>query len=75
MTGIYRHFENMCWPAPCEDLNNLEWIMRYETPDKTTCLLAASVVSAYRELIILPERMRNKRIRELRKGPNRKRHD
>lgn len=69
--SIYRHFNGMCWPVPCEALEQLTWRLIHsgESLDRSALLCAASVLSAYRELIALPQRERNARIRELRKGP------
>jgi hypothetical protein len=36
---------------------------------KSDCLVAASVITAYQELVRLPARKRDAIIRELRKGP------
>ena len=67
---IYRQFDGMCWPVPGEAMNELEWRQRYGgDPSMSNRLVAASVLSAYSELVRLPQRQRNKIIAELRKGP------
>ena len=57
------------WPTPMDHPDSsLEWRLRY-APDNqlpNDRLLAASVVSAYRQLIMLPQKERNAVIRELR---------
>ena len=69
----YRSWGGMCWPAPGEAIKELGWRLRYQhapmEADSTDRLLSASVVSAYIELINMPQRKRNEIIRELRKGP------
>ncbi|GHC72985.1 hypothetical protein GCM10007320_09250 [Pseudorhodoferax aquiterrae] len=68
--SVYRHFDGMCWPAPGKRLNELEWAARYAGQlTMSERLVAASVLSAFTELVRLPERQRNKIIGELRKGP------
>lgn len=69
-----RSFDEMSWALPGERLNELEWMLRYEEKntifDMNDRVVIASFLACYRELVALPERERNKRIRELRKGPN-----
>lgn len=67
---VYRHFDGMCWPVPGKCLNELEWATRYASSlTMSERMVAASVMSAFTELIRLPQRQRNKIIAELRKGP------
>ena len=59
------------WPTPMDEGphdDSLEWRLRYALPDQLIKdrLHAASVVSAYRELIALPRWRRDEIIRELR---------
>lgn len=71
--SYFRHFDGMCWPAPSNVLAELAWRLTWvdqEDIAKTDALVAASVISAFQELVRLPERERNKIIRELRKGPS-----
>lgn len=68
----YRHFDGMCWPAPCERLSDCAWSLAHAVAFeemRSQLLVAASVITAYQELIRLPERQRNAIVRELRKGP------
>lgn len=73
MSEAYRHFEGMAWPVPGERLTELERLLRFA--DGTTVLtmsdrlVIASYLSAYRELVALPGKLRDARVRELRKGP------
>lgn len=57
------------WPTPM-DLpdDSLEWRLRYAEPEQLAKdrFCAASIVSAYRQLIALPRTAREKVIRELR---------
>jgi hypothetical protein len=57
------------WPTPMDEADgSLEWRLRYALPEQLVKdrFLAASIVSAYRELIVLPRVYREKVIRELR---------
>ncbi len=69
---VYRKFRDMIWPAPGESMRQIEWRLRY-APDSITIedkLQIASVLSAYRDLVFLPQRTRNDYVMELRQGPN-----
>ena len=68
----YRHFGGMCWPAPGERLSDCAHALAHAVAFdemKRELLVAASVITAYQELIALPARKRAAMIRELRKGP------
>jgi hypothetical protein len=59
------------WPTPMDGIGNedsIEWILRYGSTERLTKarFLAASIVSAYRELISLPRAQRDPIIRDLR---------
>jgi len=59
------------WPTPMDHPDGgLEWRLRYAGSEQLIKdrYLAASVVSAYRELITCPAKRRNEVIRELRKA-------
>lgn len=61
------------WPTPMDDPDNsLEWRLRYALPEQLVKdrYLAASIVSAYRELITMPEKRRRIVVRELRRAIN-----
>lgn len=61
----YKHFNGMCWPIPSEDMGDLEWKLRYSAITEGEKMVVASVLSAYRELINLPQKKRNEIIKEL----------
>lgn len=65
----YRHWNGMCWPAPGEALQDLQWCARYSDAFLAKRLVAASVIDAYVELISMSAKRRNEIVRELRKGP------
>jgi len=69
----FRNFDGMCWPVPCERLNEAEWCLRYQDKVRPLSmedrLLAASVIAAYRDLVWSTNARRNAISRELRKGP------
>ena len=71
MSEAYRHFEGMVWPVPGERLDELEWLLRFSDSavSMSDRLVIASYLSAYRELVALPGKLRDARVRELRKGP------
>lgn len=72
-TGAYRHFGGMCWAVPGDRMNELAYALTFapETHVFTMSerLVIRSFLDAYRELVALPEKTRNRRVREIRKGP------
>ena len=68
----YREFDNMTWPAPSEALGEIAWRLTWQQGEisKTDRIIAASVISAYCQMVSDPETKRRKVIRELRQGPN-----
>jgi hypothetical protein len=60
----YIRSEDTTWPVPDDEL---EWVMRYGHVVRHR-FSAASVLAAYRALIMLPERTRNRRIRDIRRA-------
>ena len=66
---MFRHFDDMCWPCPCDKMNRLEHTLRYGEPTKEDLVSAASVLSAYVQMVLDPAKKRRKVIAELRKGP------
>lgn len=57
--------DGTCWPIPSKAMGDVEWQLRYGDPVKVR-MLAASVISAYAELIRLPAKDRQKRVMVLR---------
>lgn len=70
--AIHRAFGNMTWPAPCEAMGDLAHRLTWGQGevDKTDRLLAASIISAYMQMVSDPAKKRQRVIAELRKGPN-----
>ena len=70
----YRTFGDMCWAVPGQRMDDLEYRMRYAAKDAVFTmserLTIASFLSAYREIVRLPQKERNERIKEIRQGPN-----
>jgi len=66
----YRHFQDMVWPTCDNDFSDIEWTLRYSNPSKKELLFAASVMSAYRQLINDPSHKRDKVVKQVRKGSN-----
>lgn len=54
------------WPDPYR-AEDVEWCLRYQENPWAIRMIAAAYVSAYRELVMLPTRERNKKIAMIRK--------
>lgn len=69
----YRHFGGMCWAVPGERMNELArmltWAPENHVFTMSERLAIWSFLEAYRELVDLPKRHRDMRVREIRKGP------
>lgn len=66
-----RLFDEMSWPAPCKEMNELVHDLVHSNNLKyINRLRAASIIEAYIELILCSNDKRNHVISELRKGPN-----
>ena len=63
MTGRYVRFDGMTWPRTDTDVG---WQLRYGKPSQETLLVAASMVEAYKHLIDMPQRRRNRRVSQIR---------
>ena len=64
----WARFDGMVWPAPCERLGDVEWLMRNGEPTMQDRLLAASVIAAYGELVRCNRDKRNRVVSELRRA-------
>ena len=63
--------EGGTWPTPMDEADtSLEWRLRYASPEQLVKdrFLAASIVSAYREIIRLPRWRRDEVVGQLRKA-------
>ena len=60
-------FDGMVWPNP-NDPNEVQWRLRYGKPTREDILFAASVMSAYSQLVADPQRRRNEKVRGLREA-------
>ena len=67
---MYRRFEEMTWPVPCDDMGELQWRLRYGYAREGDKILAAEIITAYQQMIRDPRRKRDMVVAELRKGPN-----
>lgn len=65
--GAFASFDNMSWPVPGERLQALEHQLRYGEPSATDLQWAASVISAYRQMVNDPRTKREHVVRTLRK--------
>ncbi len=62
-------FDGMCWPRPSAALSDLNWKLRYGgTLTNSERLIAASVLSAYTQMVHDPAKKRNKVISKIRKS-------
>jgi hypothetical protein len=55
-------FSGMCWPRidiSKDDSETLEWRLRYSTPSREDILLSASIIAAYRALVLSTQKNRN----------------
>lgn len=72
-TGAYRHFGGMCWAVPGERMNELARALTFAPEGHVFTmserLVIRSFLDSYRELVELPKRHRDMRVREIRKGP------
>ena len=60
MSKKYTHVaDGMTWPQPGEAMGEVEWRMRYNKPSREDILYAASVMSAYRQMVWDTQRKRN----------------
>lgn len=71
--GAYRHFGGMCWAVPGKRMDELAYALTFAPEGHAFTmserLVIRSFLDAYRELVALPQRLRNDRVRELRNGP------
>lgn len=69
----YRHFSGMCWAVPGERMDELARSLTFAAEGyvftMSERLTIRSFLDCYRELVALPEKTRNQRVREIRKGP------
>ena len=63
-------FDGMTWPTAGEACGNLEWRLRHDPKSITLADLvsAASVLAAYRELVVCPDSKRRAIVRRLREA-------
>jgi len=54
-------FDNMTWPIP----DDIEWTLRYGKPTQEDIMFSASIVSAYRGLVMKNKKERDRVIRVL----------
>lgn len=57
---------DMRWPGIGRRLLDAEWTLRYGEPTREDLLFAASILNAYRSLVLRTEKVRAEIVRELR---------
>lgn len=55
----------MAWPNP-SDPHEIGWKLRYGTLSRPEMMTAAAVIDAYQSLVSMPQRLRNRRIEQIR---------
>lgn len=64
------NFDDMCWPNP-SDPQDLEWILRHGSHDKPLSkmdrLICASFMGAYKQMIRMSQKDRNKLVSNIRR--------
>jgi len=60
-------FDGMTWPNP-DDPTEVQWRIQYGNPAREDLAAAVSFMAAYSQLIRLPRRTREARIRSIRKA-------
>ncbi len=63
----YVRFDGMTWPNP-DALGETEHALRYGQPTRADLLVAASVLGAYRALVLDPQHRRNKNVAGIRRA-------
>ena len=66
--GTFASFDGMTWPVPGWRLDELNYTLRHGVPTRSDLLLAASVLSAYRQMVSDPVRKREFVVRHLREA-------
>lgn len=66
---MFRVFDQMSWPAPCKEMSELAWNLKF-SPQDADLVLASSIVYAYMEMVRATAKKRNSVVKELRLGPN-----
>ena len=67
--GVYvKVGDEMVWPGVGLRQARRDWEMRYSSPSKASAAYAASVLSAYRDLVCMPARERNRVVAALRRA-------
>lgn len=64
----FASFDGMTWPVPGVRLDELNYTLRHGVPTRSDLLLAASVLSAYRQMVSDPVRKREVVVRRLREA-------
>ena len=69
---MHRNFDEMTWPAPCEQMGDLAWRLTWADGETTKQdrIMAASIIAAYMQMVSDPAKKRQRVIAELRRGPN-----
>lgn len=66
--GAWAWFDNMTWPVPSDRVREAEHRLRIGEATRADILIAASVIAAYRQMILDPKRKRDAVVRRLREA-------
>lgn len=67
-SGVFASFEDMCWTIPSERAGEIARKVQWGTPTKAEMQVLASMVSCYHHLIMMPEKLRRTRVKQLREA-------
>lgn len=63
---LYAKIGEMVWPCPGRELDDVEYSLRHGTPTRSQLMVAASVMAAYRQMILDTAKKRAYVVRSLR---------
>jgi hypothetical protein len=72
MDELHAHFDFMAWPLPNAKAGEIEWRLRHGQATQSDLLFAASVMSAYRQMVNDPVKKRQKVVAVLRRLASRR---
>lgn len=66
--GVFASFDDMCWTIPSDRMSNLAHKALYGGVSAQEAKILASMCSCYYTLIMMPERLRRIRVKQLREA-------
>ena len=68
LAGVFASFDQMCWTIPSPRMGELVHKATFGELTKKEVQLLAGMFACYHQLIVMPERVRRQRIRNLREA-------